>query len=208
MSTNMEAAEKLCWPSLRTGSGAAALLWRNPTANTAFGTVLRWQHSFSMPATPSGFRKLALSLLAVSLSEPVEWVRSSSEFSLRFQDPQIAAFSLLTLSCFKNLTMKTCPSLYPSVRVLPRRLAPARAADQTPARPSIPWRSMPLQTMPETRIRSSTRSPARSHSIAVHNGDIVESVIFIIEFQRAHPNERAVLLTKEIQRYYQGVVWS
>jgi hypothetical protein len=42
--------------------------------------------------------------------------------------------------------------------------------------------------------------------LAVHNGDIVECATFMIEFQRAHPSERVLLLTGEIHDAIAGMV--
>jgi hypothetical protein len=77
-------------------------------------------------------------------------------------------------------------------------LVPARAADQPPApvdKPAIDVSAdLPKKTDP--LIDPLTGTPY----IAVHNPDIVESVIFVIEFQRAHPTEHAVLLTGDIKK--------
>jgi hypothetical protein len=93
--------------------------------------------------------------------------------------------------------------LLPFMVFLP--LAPARAADQVSAPAVKPpqvdvYDDLPKSTDP--LIDPLTGTPY----IAVHNGDIVESVIFTIEFQRAHPQEHAVLLTREIERCYDGGV--
>jgi hypothetical protein len=91
--------------------------------------------------------------------------------------------------------MKTnllCGLLFAFCFVLP----PARAADQAPApstaeKPaSVAPTDLHLPTNPNPLIDPLTGT----EYIAVHNGDIVESVIFITEFEHAHPNERAVLL--------------
>jgi len=90
-------------------------------------------------------------------------------------------------------------------------LSPVRAADAAPAPASSPVVELPkvevnadLPKRTDPLIDPLTGTPY----VAVHNGDIVESVIFTIEFQRAHPNEHAFLLTKEIEKYFQNGVES
>jgi hypothetical protein len=79
-------------------------------------------------------------------------------------------------------------------------IVPARAADDATASTLVDKNAtasdavseLPKSTDP--LIDPLTGTPY----IAVHNPDIVESAIFIIEFQRAHPLEHALLLTGEI----------
>jgi len=94
--------------------------------------------------------------------------------------------------------MKACLRLVPFMVCL--ALVPGRAADEptasTPAdknaTASDAVSELPKNTDP--LIDPLTGTPY----IAVHNPDIVESAIFMIEFKRAHPMEHALLLTGEI----------
>jgi hypothetical protein len=85
-------------------------------------------------------------------------------------------------------------------------LVPARAADQASAplpvdKPASDAASdLPKRTDP--LIDPLTGTPY----LAVHNGDIVECATFITEFQRAHPEERTLLLIGEIHDAVAGMV--
>ncbi len=100
--------------------------------------------------------------------------------------------------------MKTCLRLIPFMVCV--ALVPARGADQAPAtvpaeKPAIDSASdLPKKTDP--LIDPLTGTPY----IAVHNGDIVECATFMIEFQRAHPEEHTLLLIGEIHDAVAGMV--
>jgi hypothetical protein len=87
-------------------------------------------------------------------------------------------------------------------------LVPARAADEATASTLVDKNAtasdavseLPKSTDP--LIDPLTGTPY----IAVHNPDIVESAIFITEFQRAHPLEHTLLLTGEIHDAVAGMV--
>jgi hypothetical protein len=76
---------------------------------------------------------------------------------------------------------------------------PSRAADATPAPSSAEKEISPaasdLPKCTDPYIDPLTGTPY----IAVHNSTIVESAIFITEFRRAHPDERAFLLLGEVE---------
>jgi hypothetical protein len=82
--------------------------------------------------------------------------------------------------------------------------APALAADQTPAPANQTATADASELPPRTDplIDPLTGTPY----IAVHNGDIVESVIFIKEFRRAHHEEHAVLLIGDIDKAPCGTI--
>jgi len=102
--------------------------------------------------------------------------------------------------------MKTCFRLIPFIVFL--ALVPARAADAAIASTLVDKNAtagdavseLPKSTDP--LIDPLTGTPY----IAVHNPDIVESAIFIIEFKRAHPLEHTLLLTGEIHDVVAGMV--
>src|SRR5580698_4764642 len=99
--------------------------------------------------------------------------------------------------------MKTYGLLCTLLFMLCLALALARAADEATAPTDnttiVSHDDLPKSTDP--LIDPLTGKPY----IAVHNGDIVESVIFLTEFKLAHPAEHAVLLLPEITKTDQRI---
>jgi hypothetical protein len=99
--------------------------------------------------------------------------------------------------------MKTYGLLCTLLFMLCLALALARAADEATAPTDnttiVSHDDLPKSTDP--LIDPLTGKPY----IAVHNGDIVESVIFLTEFKLAHPTEHAILLLPEITKTEQRI---